>query len=116
MPHKRKGKGGFQPGLQFQPEESWLYLGVWGEGEGWLEVPLHTLVLLFTIRHTEASAQVRLVQEEPRRGEVGVRVRREEVQEEVEVEVPAEVRCCRPPVWYLPRQRTCIAGLCSVAR
>ena len=31
-------------------------------------------------------------------------------------DVPSEVLACNLPVWYLPEQRTCIAGLCSVMR
>ena len=55
-------------------------------------------------------------------GEYSVGVAREGLPPGVELlqgdclEVPREVRCCRPPVWYLPAQRTCVAGLCSVVR
>ena len=32
------------------------------------------------------------------------------------VKILSESYCCRLPVWYLPNQLTCLAGLCSVVR
>ena len=119
MPHKRKKKAGFTPSLEFQPSDSWLYLSVLGEEQGELEVPLPTLALLVLLKHTGIQgARVRLLPRKREEGETSVVVARAGLPPGVEEcgEVPSEVRCCRAPVWYLPRQRTCIAGLCSVAR
>ena len=79
--------------------------------------------MLFTLRYTSISrARVRLLLVARQEGEYSVGVLREglppgvHLQEDCLEEVAREVRCCRPPVWYLPAQRTCVAGLCSVVR
>ena len=124
MPHRRKkGKGGgFCPGLKFQPEESWLYLAVHKWEEEWVEVPLNTLTLLFTLRFASVgTTQVRFLLDQTQgNGEVSVRLKKDALLQhrgkEWDEPVPTQVKCCKAPVWYLPGQRTCVAGLCSVAR
>ena len=124
MPHRRKkGKGGgFCPGLKFQPEESWLYLAVHKWEEEWVEVPLNTLTLLFTLRFASVgTTQVRFLLDQTQgNGEVSVRLKKDALLQhrgkDWDEPVPTQVKCCKAPVWYLPGQRTCVAGLCSVAR
>ena len=124
MPHRRKkGKGGgFCPGLKFQPDESWLYLAVHKWDEEWVEVPLNTLTLLFTLRFASiGTTKVRFLLEPTQSDrEVSVRLRKDELplqsEKELDELVPSQVKCCKAPVWFLPGQRTCVAGLCSVAR
>jgi len=124
MPHKRKKKPEFSPQLEFEPGESWLYLSIHSETEDTVSVPLPSLILLFILRYCSISvARLRLLVTSPMTGEMSVRVSRRCLPHGKEINIktesfiaPREVRCCRPPVWYLPKQRTCIAGLCSVSR
>ena len=123
MPHRRKkDKGGFCPGLKYQPDESWLYLAVHKWEEDCVEVPLSTLALLFIRRFALIkSANIRFVLDHTQGdGGVSFRIKKDELpfytSEQLNEPVPLEVSCCKAPVWYLPGQRTCIAGLCSVAR
>jgi hypothetical protein len=121
MPHKRKKTGGFCPALEFDPAGSVLYLSVHRADESWLEAPLATAQLLLLLRHTGiATARVALLRQERRPGEVTIQLARAGLPLGVEGPSsnppPLEVAACRPPVWYLPGQRTCVAGLCSVAR
>ena len=50
MPHRRKAKKEFNPQLQFEPENSFLYLSYNGEDEDTLSVSVDTFVIIFAIK------------------------------------------------------------------
>ena len=116
MPHTRKVKTEFMPKLQFDHENSFLYLAYIDEEEEELTVPLETFVILFCLQYCEiGNVRVRLLQGQDSGGTV-VRVGRQDQQLVRQEETPAELLAVRLPAWYLPAQRSCIAGLCAVVR
>jgi len=118
MPHRRKGKNEFSPKLQFEPSQSFLYLSCFEEGEDFLCVPMDTLVIIFSLQFCEIkNIRIRFLLS-PVKG-VSVKITKSlDLQYNVETrgETPEQVLACRLPAWFLPNQRTCIAGLCSVVR
>ena len=50
MPHRRKAKKEFSPQLQFEPENSFLYLSYHGEDENTLSVSVDTFVIIFAVK------------------------------------------------------------------
>ena len=100
MPHRRKkDKGGFCPGLKYQPDESWLYLAVHKWEEDCVEVPLSTLALLFIRRFALIkSANIRFVLDHTQGdGGVSFRIKKDELpfytSEQLNEPVPLEVTC-----------------------
>ena len=118
MPHKRKSKNCFSPKLQFEPNDSFLYLTYYEEEENFLCVPIESLVIIFSLKFCEIKdIKIRFVVS-PISG-VSTRISKQlDLHFEIEKrnEAPVQVQACRLPAWFLPNQRTCIAGLCSVVR
>lgn len=53
MPHRRKSKKEFCPQLQFEPEESYLYLSYSDSEQSNISVSLDTFVIIFSIKFCE---------------------------------------------------------------
>ena len=121
MPHRRKqNRKEFAPQLKFEPDQSFLYLSYHGtDDDGDLLVSLETLVILFSIKFCDIkNIKIRLLNDSCRRTErdsvVKISIKRDISLEYKIVEttdVASELQACRLPAWYLPNQRTCIAGL-----
>ena len=121
MPHRRKqNRKEFAPQLKFEPDQSFLYLSYHGtDDDGDLLVSLETLVILFSIKFCDIkNIKIRLLNDSCRRTDrdsiVKISIKRDISLEYKIVEttdVASELQACRLPAWYLPNQRTCIAGL-----
>lgn len=125
MPHRRKqNRKEFAPQLKFEPDHSYLYLSYYGaNSDGDLLVSLETIVILFSIKFCDIkNIKIRLLNDSSRTDSdslVKISIKRDLSLEYNIVEtadVASELLACRLPAWYLPIQRTCIAGLCSVIR
>jgi len=115
MPHKRKVRRDPPTKLIFEPENSFLYLRISDETADSYIVPLDTLLTIFILKYiSDDQIQVYLVKE--RVDECTVEVNKSVVHFQVTKDIPVQVQRCRLPVWYLPGQQTCLAGLCSVVR
>ena len=53
MPHRRKNKTNFCPQLQFDPQDSYLYLSYSEEDDSSISVSLDTFVIIFSIKFCE---------------------------------------------------------------
>lgn len=124
MPHRRKVRKEFSPQLKFEPESSYLYLEYNDRNQECLSVPLETLVIIFAIKYCDIkNIQLRLLKQNDRSFEkksVQINIKEElelnhSVVEDIK-DVPSQLAACKLPAWYLPNQKTCIAGLCSVVR
>ena len=121
MPHRRKqNRKEFAPQLKFEPDQSYLYLSYHGaNSDGDLLVSLETLVILFSIKFCDIkNIKIRLLNDSCRRTDrdsvVKISIKRDISLEYKIVEttdVASELQACRLPAWYLPNQRTCIAGM-----
>ena len=117
MPHRRKqNRTEFAPQLKFEPEQSFLYLSYHGtDDNGDLLVSLETLVILFSIKFCDIkNIKIRLLNDSCSDSIVKISIKRDISLEYKIVEttdVASELQACRLPAWYLPNQRTCIAGL-----
>jgi len=118
MPHKRKSKNGFSPKLQFEPSHSFLYLSYHEDKENFLHVPIETLVIIFSLKFCEIKdIKIRFLLT-PING-VSTKISKDldlHFETEKISEAPKQILACKLPAWFLPNQRTCIAGLCSVVR
>ena len=122
MPHRRKqNRKEFAPQLKFEPDQSFLYLSYYGASDdGDLLVSLETLVILFSIKFCDIkNIKIRLLHDTSCRTysescQVKIPIKRDislEYNIVETTEVARELLACRLPAWYLPNQRTCIAGL-----
>ena len=120
MPHRRKqNRKEFAPQLKFEPDHSYLYLSYYGaNSDGDLLVSLETIVMLFSIKFCDIkNIKIRLLNDSSRTDSdsfVKISIKRDLSLEYNIVEtadVASELLACRLPAWYLPNQRTCIAGL-----
>jgi len=115
MPHKRKVKKEPPTKLLFEPENSFLYLRCCAEVGDTIRIPLDTLLAIFVIKYIQAkNIKIYLYKEETK--ELTIPIRKSAFQFEFSAELPENVARCKLPVWYLPGQLTCLAGLCSVVR
>jgi len=105
--------------LHFEPDNSFLYLPYFDQGEDFFSVPIETLVITFALKFCGVrNIKIRFLQclGDNR---VSTKISRDldlDYIIEAREGTPREVLACRLPVWFLPNQRTCIAGLCSVVR
>ena len=53
MPHRRKTKKSFCPQLQFDEQDSYLYLAYFEEEDSSISVSLDTFVIIFSIKFCE---------------------------------------------------------------
>ena len=120
MPHRRKqNRKEFAPQLKFEPDQSFLYLSYLGiSDDGDLLVSLETLVILFSIKFCDIkNIKIRLLNDSCRTDSdsvVKISIKRDISLDYKIVEttdVASELQACKLPAWYLPNQRTCIAGL-----
>ncbi|XP_023330838.1 glutathione S-transferase C-terminal domain-containing protein isoform X2 [Eurytemora carolleeae] len=114
MPHKRKIRKDNETKLLFEPDDSFLFLAYTGVSSDSLLVPLDTLVTLSILKYIGADLKVYLVCE--RKNEFSVNINKSGFRFELVDKLPDQASKCRLPVWYLPNQLTCLAGLCSVVR
>ena len=99
--------------------QSFLYLSYHGTNEdGDLLVSLETLVILFSIKFCDIkNIKIRLLNDSCRTESdsvVKISIKKDISLDYKIVEtsdVASELQACRLPAWYLPNQRTCIAGL-----
>ena len=114
MPHRRKGgRQQFAPQLKYEPEDSFLYLPILEEQGDHFRVPLDTLTILFSIKYCNIkNIKVRFLMVDENK-ETGFNiVKTLQIPYEIvsRESTPSELRACRLPAWFLPNQRTCIAG------
>ena len=104
--------------MQFEPNESYLYLSYHEEDEEFLSVPIESLVIIFALKFCEVKNIKIRFRHSTAKGHLTKITKSLDLHYAIEpkAEAPAEVLACRLPVWFLPNQRTCIAGLCSVVR
>ena len=116
MPHRRKGgRQQFAPQLKYEPDQSYLYLQLVDDDED-LAVSLDSLTILFSLQFCSIkSVRVRFLRSSHQSND-SKRVFKISRQLGLSYEIvnreetPAELLACRLPAWYLPSQRTCIAG------
>ena len=119
MPHRRKqNRKEFAPQLKFEPERSYLYLSHYGmDSDDSILVSLETLVILSSIKVCDIKKiQIRLLSDSWTDPDslVKISIRRDiglDYQIVEASDVASELLACKLPAWYLPNQRTCIAGL-----
>jgi len=121
MPHKKLQKKQPPTKLLFDAEDSFLYLKVHKQCLEYLEVPIETVTVLFTLLFSGANTiKIRLVKSLENSNPTSFLIRRHSLDmdiEEVDREsLPGEVKACDLPLWHLPKQRTTVGGLCSVVR
>jgi len=115
MPHKRKVKREHQTKLIFQPENSFLYLRYFDETDDSINLPVDSLLTVFVLKYIHSS-NIKVILYKNEEETFSVPVAKSSFEFEISKTIPDAVKCCRLPVWHLPSQLTCLAGLCSVIR